>query len=251
LRRGFTLIELLVVISIIALLIALLLPALGSARRVAQDLQGLSNQQQQGRAQHVYAADHKGQLLVGDNIGRYQSNYNLFSETHSKLMANGLFIEDPGITDPQAYYCPRQTSASLQYNTPSNPWLVPGQRTRSAFGLRPFNHRYESVIWRYNASIDQYEPRDSNDNKIRLPSIEDYEPDDGLLADAFSTVNVVDSAHQTGINAIRVDGSGRFVSRNLFESALNGLGYGSFDVSKNTYAQQVWEYAIKRDEPTP
>lgn len=250
-RRAFTLIELLVVISIIALLIALLLPSLGSARRAAQDMQGLSNQQQQGRAQHVYAADHKGQLLVGDNIGRFQSNYNLFSESHSRLMANGLFLEDPGITDPQAYYCPRQDSRSFQYDTSSNPWLVPGQRTRSAFGLRPFNQKYEPVIWRYNSATDKYEPRNLANLRITLPTLEDYESDDGLLADVVSTINIVDSGHENGINAIRVDGSGRFVRRELFDSALTNLGTGPFSVTKNVYAQQVWEYAIKRDEPTP
>jgi prepilin-type N-terminal cleavage/methylation domain-containing protein len=54
-HRGFTLIELLVVIAIIALLVAILLPALGEGRRAAQNAVSASNLRQLNTAIHAYA----------------------------------------------------------------------------------------------------------------------------------------------------------------------------------------------------
>jgi len=61
-HRGFTLIELLVVIAIIAVLVGILLPALGSAREAGRRVKCLSNMKQIGLASHVYAGEYKNQL---------------------------------------------------------------------------------------------------------------------------------------------------------------------------------------------
>jgi len=60
--HGFTLIELLVVISIIALLIALLLPALDNARRTAKQVTCGSRHRQLLIGVNAYAADHNAHL---------------------------------------------------------------------------------------------------------------------------------------------------------------------------------------------
>jgi prepilin-type N-terminal cleavage/methylation domain-containing protein len=68
-NRGFTLIELLIVIAIIAILAALLLPVLASAKRTAQQAYCVNNLKQLGVADLLYVQDYK--VFIQPNVSTY------------------------------------------------------------------------------------------------------------------------------------------------------------------------------------
>lgn len=64
-KKGFTLIELLVVISIIALLLSILMPALNRAKKMAQQVICMSTLKQNGMSIVTYAGDNKDSFMRG------------------------------------------------------------------------------------------------------------------------------------------------------------------------------------------
>lgn len=70
-RRAFTIIELMVVISIIAVLVALLLPSLSAARNAARTLACNNNLRQMGLAMHNAATDRGGRMIYDSHLSSW------------------------------------------------------------------------------------------------------------------------------------------------------------------------------------
>ena len=94
-RRAFTLIELLVVVSIIALLIAILLPALGAARVAARDTQDLANIRSFAQACITWTADNKGLLPPGDKANS-DGSYSWFQDDIRRKL-----VKDYGVLETE------------------------------------------------------------------------------------------------------------------------------------------------------
>jgi len=98
-RYAFTLVELLVVISIIALLLAMLMPALNSAKEQARQIVCMSNMKQLGLATASYAST-TGYLPVygvyKDSVNCYASNDPLMGSTNPAAFPPVTDWKDPG-----------------------------------------------------------------------------------------------------------------------------------------------------------
>ena len=129
-RSGFTLVEMLVTIAVIAILAALLFPALNYAKRKGKSILCISNYRQFGLAFEMYATDHSG-LVLPNQDGREMPNGEriplgltwvqgwLGHPGHSDV-TNTAFLKEsllaPYVNDVKLWRCPSQPLAKLEFD---------------------------------------------------------------------------------------------------------------------------------------
>ncbi len=218
-RRAFTLIELLVVISIIALLMAILLPTLSAAMRNARSASCLANLRSVYQGTAAYSVDNqKFPPLNNDpNEGSWQYNYIMYDgmdydETWGPLVdpAAGL------MPDVEVFYCPLQTNEFHRYNTPANPWpVIAGFDSRAGYGRR------------FGLSGQSF---DKQTKTI------------AFAADVFHFPDIVRESHGEGVNTAYTDGHANYVQDRIL--LFNGLSK-PFSPIDNPTVKDIWEQLDK------
>ncbi len=223
--EGFTLVELLVVISIIALLIAILLPALAAVRGQAVRTHCQANLRSIHQVFHAYGADYRNQVPLGYRGGRKQWNTMVYSGTAEIFVLFGRLYPAGHMDGPEAFYCPAETSPGQKFNTEENPWPPgpdgdPGANVQGGYASRPI------IDWVW----DELPPR--------MPRLDDLR-NEAVFADTAGIPARLDSRHDTGVHVLYGDSAVRWVEREAFNEPLEASP--EIDPAHNDRQREIWE----------
>jgi len=188
-RRGFTLVELLVVIAVITILASLLLPVVTRAQQQGRRAECTNNLRQIHAMAIMYSKDYKFLLP------------HLDPGSHSLWIANKAITRMVEIYrfQPQVFYCPMNAWDLINVNFDNNSWSLVNNGASIRFGYIHLSHRAA-----YNGTLDPSVEFVRSLLTVATPSTTPY------YVDFLSTNNPECYPHQTGGNAMTLDGAVRW-----------------------------------------
>lgn len=158
--RAFTLIELLVVIAIVALLVGIMLPALGSARDSGRAVVCASNQRQLITAFTLYTDEHRGFAMphlrtAGLTRTYWYGQENIATQRldHTRGTLTPYLSAAPG--DRSVFECPEQPEGS--YHTQGSTGSFTSTYGYNAYGLAPNTSGYYELYGQRTLRLAQIE----------------------------------------------------------------------------------------------